>query len=285
MGCMGGDSRDRAPLAQRSWQPQQSQEVFLLPILSEPFLISAGPSYFLGWQPLVMRDGTPGDGEGLQTLPAPSQQGTATPERQIPGMLISPSCWGRAAQLPWWGNPGEHVARAAPASCAPQLASGEQALLGCSPSCVSIAPVQPPPGSGWCPGQGSAAPLSGGRVQPDNESLLDSGSKQSISGKRWAGEIKAEIRNPPLGSRPIGASPKRGAALPQPSPPHLQAEPKQAQPSKARFKPSSLLCRPQGCPDYLSTRDGKAGIISLAPLERFPFVSRGEEWRCCVFTA
>lgn len=41
-------------------------------------------------------------------------------------------------------------------------------------------------------------------------------------------------------------------------------------PVKAR--PAALLF-----PATSSTRDGKARIISLVPLERFPFVSRGEE--------
>lgn len=173
--------------------------------------------------------------------------------------------------------------------------AGSAPFWGAAPPTVCPAPGSSPPGGRVVPapgtGQGPAAPLSGGRVQPDKESLLDSGSKQSISGKRWAGEIKAEIppRIPPRRGVPStpngGAEPSSATAIPSPSTEQAQAEPKQAQPSKARFKPSSLLCRPQGCPDYSSTQDGKAGIISLAPLERFPFVSGGEEWRCCVFTA
>lgn len=216
-------------------------------------------------------------GMGTPSQPHPSNTPKANPGSAHPA----------GAGQPRWGNPGEHVAGQHLPAVPHSWRAGSRLFWGAAPPVCPL-PLCSPPGQGGARcglGQGSAAPLSGGRVQPDKESLLDSGSKQSISGKRWAGEIKAAIppRLPP--HRGVPCAPNRRAALPQPSPLHLQAEPKQAQPSKARFKPSSLLCRPQGCPDYSSTRDGKAGIISLAPLERFPFVSGGEEWRCCVFTA
>lgn len=163
-----GQSRDWAPLAQRSWQPQGSQEIFLLPILSEPFsdlipsvyipipaggqsqgLEITGPSYFLGWKPLVMRDVTPGDG-GETRIPSQPHPSKAQqhPKGKCPRNAYQPILpgQGRAPRLPW-GTGGT-----AGAACQLCPTAGERgALWGCSPCPVCAAPLCSPPGAGWCP--------------------------------------------------------------------------------------------------------------------------------------
>lgn len=203
-----------------------------------------------------MRDDTPGDGStsgmGMggdrDPLPAPSQQGPATPQRQMSRECLSahpagaghPSFRGVIPGITWHGQ----CCRRLPA-VPHSWRAGSRPLWGQPLLCVQPPCAAPPGRGGACcgQGQGPAAPLSGGRVQPDKESLLDSGSKQSISGKRWAGEIKAEIPPQLLPHRGVPSTPNRGAepssatAIPSPSSEPAQAEPKQAEPSKARFKP------------------------------------------------
>lgn len=109
-----GQSRDRGSLAQRSWQPQGSQEVFVLPILPEPFLIlfpvfiSAslqaqvpviswdGNPLSRGVTPLGM--GTPWDRDPLETgtpsQPHPSKA-QQHPKGKCPGNAYQPILLGQ----------------------------------------------------------------------------------------------------------------------------------------------------------------------------------------------
>lgn len=183
-------------------------------------------------------------------LPTPSQQGTATPQRQMSQECLSAHP-ARAGQ----GTPTSVGHRW---HCRCRLPAvphswGAGSPLGVQPlPCVCSPPVQPPrgrvvPAAGT--GQGLPAPLSGGRVQPDKESLLDSGSKQSI---RWRAMGRGDKgRNPPLGSRPQLPKPGGGCATAIPSL-HPQSQPRLS-PARLDLNPPHSFVIP------------KAALITRAP--------------------